>query len=237
MHSKHARIRTRFAVTAGGATAGSLPNRKVVPALLTLVLLILVVAACGGAPSNPSNHSNPDPLVEVRVTAGSQLIAVVGDTVPLQAKGGYRSPTGVITYKDVTNSAIWSTSNAAVATVNKGVVTGTGVGTATISATFGGKSGSTSIFVELTVAINISPVGPFSLSAGSSITFHATELLPDGSTVDVSGPAFWDSSNSAVVSIYPLLGGEATLVATGTTTITATMGTGEVGSLDVTVVP
>ena len=40
-----------------------------------------------------------------------------------------------------------------------------------------------------------------------------------------------------VISIYPYLGGHANLVATGATTITATLDSGESGSAKVTVVP
>jgi hypothetical protein len=235
MYAKHARIRSRFVVTADGVKPGASPSLQALPPLLALLLFTLTTFGCGGASSKPP--SNADSLVEVRVTAGSQLIAAVGGTVPLHADGGYRSATGEITYTDLTNSVSWSTSNPAIATVDKGVVTGAGIGTATISASFGGKSGSITIFVAQTFSITISPAGPFSLSAGSSITFHAIETFSDGSTLDVSGPAFWDSSHGDIVSIYPYLGGDATLVAPGTTTITATLGTGEVGSLDVTVIP
>lgn len=238
MHAKKPRIRDRFGVTvptADGVRPGSLPNRKVLLALLAVLLFIVTTVACGAGYSKPP--SQQDPLVDVRITAGSQLIAAVGGTVPLQAEGGYRSSTGEINYKDVTSSAVWSTSNPAIATVDNGIVTGAGIGTSAISASFAGKSGSVTIFVGLTAQITISPAGPFSLSAGSSVTFHATELFSDGSTLDVSGPAIWDSSHGDIISIYPFLGGDATLVAPGTTTITATMETGEVGSLDVTVVP
>jgi hypothetical protein len=93
------------------------------------------------------------------------------------------------------------------------------------------------VFVGLTNYITITPTGPFSLSATPSMTFYATEAFSDGSTLDVSGPAFWNSSAGQVIDIYPFLGGDATLVGTGTTTITATLSTGEVGTLTVTVVP
>ncbi|PYV60322.1 MAG: hypothetical protein DMG95_14170 [Acidobacteria bacterium] len=93
------------------------------------------------------------------------------------------------------------------------------------------------VFVGLSSYITISPAGPFKLSGTPGVTFYATETFSDGSTVDVSGPAFWDSSSGGVISIYPFLGGDATLVGTGTTTITATLSTGEIGTLTVTVVP
>jgi len=149
----------------------------------------------------------------------------------------YQNSPNSFTHTDVTNSAAWTTSDPAIATVNNGLVTGTGIGSVTISATFGGKSGSMTVFVGLTSYITISPTGPFSRSATPNMNFVATETFPDGSTLDVSGPAIWNSSSGRVMDIYPFLGGYATLVGTGTTTITATVSTGEVGTLTVTVVP
>jgi hypothetical protein len=160
----------------------------------------------------------------------------VGGTVLLRAEGGYRNASGEMTYKVLTNAVDWSASNPAIATVDKGVVTGTGIGTATIAATFGGLSSRLPVYVA-TAYIAISPGGPFSLSAGRSVSFQAIETFSDGSTLDVSGNAIWNSSRGSIVSVYAYAEGSATLVATGTTTITAALESGEVGTLDVTVNP
>ena len=209
-------------------------NLRFFPVFLALVLL-LAGSACNPASSNKTTTTTRT-LTGVSVGAqGSPAIALAG-TVHLVANGSYHDAKGAWS-EDVTASTTWTTSDETVATVDHGLVTGTGVGTTTISASFGGKSGSITIFVGLAHSMALSPAGPFSLAAGSSVTFYAIETLPDGSTLDVSGPATWDSSHGGIVSIYPYLGGDATLVATGTTTITATLATGEVATLDVTVVP
>ena len=208
-------------------------NLKFFPMFLALVL-VLAGSACN--PATSTLNTTPT-LTGVSVDAqGSTAIDVAG-TLHLIATGTYQSPTSGLTFKDVTATATWTTADAAVATVNQGVVTGIGIGTVTISGTFSGKSDSITIFVGLPRYITLSPAGPFSLAAGSSIQFHALETLPDGSMLDVSGAAIWNSSHGEIVRIYPYLGGDATLVATGTTTITATLDTGEVGTLDVTVGP
>lgn len=50
--------------------------------------------------------------------------------------------------QDVTGSATWSSSNTAVATVTGGLVTGVSTGSATITATYGGQTGSASASVQ-----------------------------------------------------------------------------------------
>jgi trimeric autotransporter adhesin len=49
--------------------------------------------------------------------------------------------------QDVTGSATWSSSNTAVATVSGGLVTGVSIGSATVTATYGGQTGSASVSV------------------------------------------------------------------------------------------
>jgi hypothetical protein len=93
------------------------------------------------------------------------------------------------------------------------------------------------VFVGITHYITISPIGPFSLSATPQMSFDATENFADGSTLDVGGPASWTTSSAGIIDMYPYAGGGAKLVAAGTTTVTATLSTGEVGTLTVTVVP
>ena len=232
-----ARIRNRFVVTTGRPKAGALLNRKILAASVALGLLI--PTGCGGGYQNvvPNKRPYQKSLAQVQVitTAGPSI--QISGTVLVSASAVYQISPNSFTHTDVTNSAAWTTSDAAIATVNNGLVTGTGIGSATISAAFGGKSGSMTVFVGLTNYITISPTGPFSLSATPSVTFHATETFSDGSTADVSGLAFWNSTSGQVIDIYPFLGGDATLVGTGTTTVTASLNTGEVGTLTITVVP
>jgi len=238
MQTEDARIRNRFVVTAGRPKAGALLNRKILAASMALGLSTLT--GCGGGYQNVSPPNKPPyqkSLAQVQVIAIAGPSVQISGSVLLSASAVYQNSPNSFTHTDVTNSAAWTTSDPAIATVNNGLVTGTGVGSVTISASFGGKSGNMTVFVGLTSYITISPTGPFSRSATPNMNFVATETFPDGSTLDVSGPAIWNSSSGRVMDIYPFLGGYATLVGTGTTTITATVSTGEVGTLTVTVVP
>jgi hypothetical protein len=210
---------------------------KIFPLVLSgaLLLPLLTLSAC-----NSVNTAGPTPkyplLVGVTLKPYSVPAIAVAGTLQVNASAQYQVSATEFTEKDVTGSVAWDTSSTAVATVSKGVVTGTGNGSATISAAFEGKSGSMTVFVGLTHYIAISPSGPFSL-ATPSITFVATEHFSDGSTLGVSDLAFWTTSPGGIIDMYPYLSGDATIVATGSTTVTATLDTGEVGSLDVTVGP
>ena len=237
MHTNNTRFEKGFRVTLKWSKVSSFPNRLSVPALLILPILILTMTGCGSSYSNPDKGSKEHPLLSIRVTANSSPAMAVAATAQLTAGAGYRRYAGGISYKDVTGSATWATSDPAVATVNNGLVSGTGNGSATISAVFGGKSGRITVFVGLPQYITITPAGPFSLSATQETDFFATQTFADGSTLDVSGPAIWTATPDGVIDIYPFLGGHAKLVAPGTATVTATLDSGESGSVEVTVVP
>jgi len=224
--------------TTATAKTVSSTNRGTLAVVVFLGLLVL--AGCGGGYQNAKPSNKPPyqkSFVQLQVFAPSPGPSIpINGTVLVTASAVYQTSTNSYTNTDVTNSATWGTSNSAVATVNNGVVTGKGTGSVTISAAFGGKSGSMTIFVGIPNYITVTPKGPFFLSAGSAVDFYATETFPDGSTTDVSGLATWSASPGGVISIYPYFG-FATLVAPGTTTITATLDTGEVGATQVTVVP
>ena len=127
---------------------------------------------------------------------------------------------------------VWTTSNASVATVDAaGVVTAKGKGTATITATSEGKSGTS----EFTIApgavskVSITP-GSLSMLAGDKQQLTATAQDANGTTL--SGAAVvWASDKTSVASVN---GGQVTAVSVGSATITATV-EGVVGSAAVTV--
>lgn len=117
----------------------------------------------------------------------------------------------------------WSSSNTAVATVNAfGNVTAVGAGTATITATSEGKSGT----AVVTVSAVVMPVSTLTLSPGSvSVTVAATAQVT-ATAKDVNGTVLpgrvvvWTSSNPLVALVSQT--GLVTGVTPGTATITAT---------------
>jgi hypothetical protein len=211
--------------------------------LTILLALVAASTACGGGYSKPhlgpvNPGGNPGVLNTIDVYAHSSPSIPVTGSVDVQAAGYY----GVNqSYQDLTKSATWSTSDAAVATVNRGSVTGVGVGSATIRGAYGGKTDSVIVVVGLAPTITVTP--------DSSATFQLSQLqrqffvnatYTDGTQLDLTDFVIWTTSPTGVVKFddpYGFSPGLATLISTGTTTITAAHRAGEEGSLTVTVEP
>lgn len=85
-------------------------------------------------------------------------IALSASTASITSIGGTQSLTASLTPADTTDSVIWSSSDSNVATVAGGVITATGCGTATITATCGTVSETCEVTVthiaELTFILN-----------------------------------------------------------------------------------
>jgi hypothetical protein len=116
---------------------------------------------------------------------------------------------------------------AAIATagMNKGRATALAAGKTTITATFSGLSGSTSLTVSAAkvVSVQISPPAP-RVPAGVSFGFTATAVYSDGTSREVTGAATWVSSSTGVLAVSNAFGskGNATSIAAGTATVSAT---------------
>ncbi len=115
----------------------------------------------------------------------------------------------------------WTSSNGGAASVNgSGLVTGISAGTATITATSGGKSGSAAVtVVVLPVAtVSVSPATA-SVAVGSSVPLSATPRDSAGKALN-GRVVSWATSDVAVATVSS--SGVVTGVAAGAATITAT---------------
>jgi uncharacterized protein YjdB len=122
----------------------------------------------------------------------------------------------------------WSSSNASIATVSStGVVTGVAPGNATISAVAGGKTGSSSITVQLAPVdrIVVTPANP-SVKKGNTIQLTAT-LYDAQNNVLTGRTVTWTSSNTNRATVSST--GVVTAISEGNVTITASSG-GKSGS-------
>jgi uncharacterized protein YjdB len=155
------------------------------------------------------------PVASVTVSPTSSSIAVGGtqqlSAVTKDAAGN------TLTGRVVT----WASSNTAVATVNgSGLVTGRAAGTATITATSEGKSGTAAITVTVVPVASVT-VSPASATIAVGGTQQLSAVTKDSAGNTLTGRVVtWGSSNTAVatVSAAGLVRG----VAAGSVTITAT---------------
>jgi hypothetical protein len=110
---------------------------------------------------------------------------------------------------------------------SSGIVHGKKGGSATISASASGITGTTTLTVGTgtLVFISITPTTP-SATAGGTLQFTATGNFSDTSTQDITLNTHWSSSSASVATIAnaPSVGGLATCNAAGTTTIGANSG-------------
>src|SRR6059036_3073822 len=131
------------------------------------------------------------------------------------------------TPKDANGTALsgrvvtWATSNAAAATVSaSGLVTGVAAGSATITATSEGQSG-TSAMTVTNVPVGSVTVSPAAVSLTVGQTMQLAAVTKDAAGNVLTGRTVtWTTSNSTVATV--LATGLVTGVAAGTATITAT---------------
>ena len=144
------------------------------------------------------------------------------------------------TTQDLSNTATWSSSDTAVATVSSsGLASGVGLGTTNIGASFKGVSSTAEpLAVDQLNSISVSP-NPAAVLLGSTVQFAAAGnfTFAAGGTgdLDVSSQVTWASSNPDVATIDST--GNATAVTVGSTNITATSCGGTVGTAVLTVNP
>ncbi|MGO9326469.1 MAG: Ig domain-containing protein, partial [Terracidiphilus sp.] len=201
-------------------------DRVLSPRVLLLIAMALPIAGC----TNPL-------AVSISVSPTTQGVNV-GQTAQFTATGvfghGKNHPSST---QDLTDTATWTSSVPAVATVSAaGVATGLSAGTTTITASINGFTGVVSSSATLTVTGNSGGGGtPSSLAiipntqlvttVGYTAQFQAIETTATGSTVDVTNLASWVSSSPSIATIGASTG-LATAVNLGTVTITASYPSG-----------
>jgi hypothetical protein len=202
------------------------------PARATAVLSVtLLLGVCGCNSSSSSSGGSTPVVTAVAVTPTSPSVSVSG-TKQFTATATYSDGSG----KNVTASAAWSSSDSTIASVQStgqgspGLATGVAAGTATITASFGGANGSTTLSVSgvapVVTTIALAPTA-ITISVGGSQQFTAIAGYSDGSTKNVTTSAAWSSTDSTIASIQSTgqtTPGMASGVAPGNVNITATYG-------------
>lgn len=130
---------------------------------------------------------------------------------------------GSTSQKDVTSLATWKSSNTSYVKVDKGVLTGVGKGTATISATYKDykisiKATSDFVYDSVTLMENDKAAPAKSeVEMGQSL-IYTLNGSKDSIVEDITSEAVWTTSNSSIAKVDD---GTIELVGTGTVTITA----------------
>jgi hypothetical protein len=159
------------------------------------------------------------------LTVGPATATILqGNTLQMTATGTFDDGST----KSLTNSAFWSTSDSTIAMVGTtGLVTGVGLGTATITAESGTTVGSTQITVQLgnITSITIKPLTNI-ITVGNVIQLSAIATTSNGTTDDITSSATWSSSNTnaGTINSTGLFTAVTTLTSPQTTVITATSG-------------
>jgi uncharacterized protein YjdB len=192
----------------------------------------VITATSGSKNASTVLTVNAATLVSLSVAPPTANIAV-GGTQAFTATGTFSNGT----VSNLTNTAIWSSGSAAIATVSAaGLATGTGAGTATITATSGGKSASATVTVTAPttlVSITVTPANSIAIIGGTQ-PFVATGSYSDGTNAVITNTVAWTSGTTTVGTVLP--GGIATGLSGGATIITASLA-GKSGSANFNVTP
>jgi hypothetical protein len=169
-------------------------------------------------------------LTSITVTPALPSVAA-GRKVQFVATGNYSDGT----HHDLTDVAVWNSGTSATATISPlGFVSSRAQGGSTISAAFGGQTGSTTLTVTAPVLdfIEVTP-DIATLVAPATLQFFVTGVNSDGSTQSLTGSAAWSSANASIATIN--LTGLVTPIGPGTIAIQATA-QGKTASAQLTVI-
>jgi len=191
-----------------------------------------ITATLDGITGNTTFIVTDATLDTIEVTPANSSTAL-GHHVQFKAEGKFTDDSKV----DLTTQVLWGSTNETIATISnagdKGNATTLAVGTTTITAVFGSKSGTTDLTVT-PVALDAVAVTPETADVipGGKKQLAALEVFSDATSVDVSATAVWASSDTAIATVDNK--GLVTGAAVGSADITATSG-GLTGTMTITV--
>jgi hypothetical protein len=195
-----------------------------------LLASICLLAGCGGGGAIGGNGgggtSQLPVLASLQISPANPSVAA-GLTQKFTATGKFSDGST----RDMTAGVTWTSSAPSVASINvsgtPGLAKGLMPGTATISASSAGISGTTSLAVAnaLLTSIVVTPGNP-TIALGLQQQFTAIGTFTDGSSSAVNSNVTWSSSNPNVLAVSP--SGLSQSAAVGSATVTATAPSGGV---------
>ncbi len=190
-----------------------------------------VSAAYQGFTATTAVNVGPPALLSITVSPNSSSLPL-GESEQLTATGNYSDGS----VQNLTATASWSSSTAHTSVSSSGSVLAHATGSATITATSGGISGTASISVTpaIVTAVNLLPT-PVSILVNGSRQMQAIATLSDGTMQDVTASANWSSLQPGIATVNGT--GLVSAMMVGSTTIVAQSSNGVTGSADLTVAP
>ena len=181
-----------------------------------------ITATFSGVSGSANLVVQSSPLQSIVITPAVANVPE-GMTIPLAATGKFADGTT----QNLISNVIWTCTPSSIATVSnvasfQGIVTGVAPGSATVTAVFGGIVGTSTVNTTnaTLTAIIVTPASP-GIGMGATQQFTATGQFSDGSSLNLTRQVTWSSSDVSVAVINS--SGGANPVATGSTTITATL--------------
>ncbi len=164
-------------------------------------------------------------LISIQITPTNPTLTQ-GQTQAFTATGSYDdTSTG-----DVTRQVTWSSDATSVLTIaasglTAGRAQAVGQGSATVSASLGGITASSSVTVSGVRLSRIVVTGQATIIVGGTQPYAAEGLYADGSSKDITSSVTWSSSDTAFLSVSNAAGsqGQATGIAAGRANIVASL--------------
>ncbi len=188
---------------------------------------VTLTTSTGGFTATTSMTVTQAALSSIDLTPAGGSTAL-GYTRQFIAIGNYTDGTTQVLTAQVT----WASSDGLLAFISnaggsRGLLTPVATGTVTVSATYGGVTGSTSHTITPAVLLSVAVTpGTATVAPMATVQLTATGSFSDGSTQDLTASAVWSSSAPAVAQVSNAAGsqGLVTGIASGPATITATSG-------------
>ena len=180
---------------------------------IAIFALSCLLVACGSTSNSPFR---PGGVAAVALTIDPVNSSLpVGTSQQLHATAAFSDGTT----KDVTDTVAWTSANMAVATIGnaagaKGLLTGVGMGAASIRVTLTGTQGSSQVTVTPATLTFISVTAPQStLAKGTSQQLSATCTFSDNTTQDCTSQVSWSSANTVILQVGDAAGSKGVLTA------------------------
>ncbi|QNI30919.1 Ig-like domain-containing protein [Alloacidobacterium dinghuense] len=178
---------------------------------------VTVTAVSAGVTGTGSFTVSPAALVSIAVQ-GTSATVPLGVNAQFTATGTYTDGST----SDITSTASWTGLPAGIVNVApNGLAASKAAGTATITATASGISGSNKLTVTSATLVSIAVHSPSAaLPLGTNGQLGATGTYTDGSTADLTSTATWTSSPAGIVAVSSA--GAVSTKAVGNAAVTAT---------------